>query len=204
MLRYMSLFCAIWLFSINAYAQNGPSLTSECNKILERFPGSDQGKKRTAQLYKCVQMLTELSAQNYNIGEKNSALISGDKSLFIRPTSYGPGWSSYPKGGRFEYENFQYSKSADGYVQLTGLMSGCPSQSVPIFSIPIGYRPKSTQIFANYAGNSTMGMVIVDPKGDVYLWKTERDGSNSNGECDKLPIGQKWLSLAGLRFHISN
>lgn len=93
------------------------------------------------------------------------------------------GWQNY--GGSFAPA--RYRKDRDGTVYLGGLVKGGPQNSV-IFTLPVGYRPAYSLIFATMAYSSTTGKQL----GRIAI--------KSNGEvwCDFGPTD--WVSLDTVRF----
>ncbi len=205
MFKYISALIVLLLCfgGGSASAQSNTSMIAECDKIIERISGSERGKERIVELYKCIQLLAEQSAATTDSLTSQAQTVQAPRLRFIRPESYGPGWSSYPGDANFTYQNFSYAKTQDGFIHLSGLMSGCESQSIPIFTLPDGYRPTNTQILSNYSSGAYMGLVLIQPDGRVFFWQSDRQRAGLE-DCSSLPIGSRWLSLAGLSFHISN
>jgi len=99
---------------------------------------------------------------------------------WIAPT-LNPGWQNYTVlyGGDFNGAGF--CKDIIGFVHLRGLIASALSSGVA-FSLPVGYRPSGTGIYAARVLGAT-GRVDVRPNGEVY-------GADVAG----------WVSLDGITF----
>ena len=132
------------------------------------------------------------------------ALEDSSKNVAFSAADHGAAWTPYPPRDGFQYRDFSYGKSSDGFIHLSGLMSGCPNQDTPIFTLPSEYRPESTQLLSTYSTRSYISMVLVNPAGEVFFWDTSRSRVSTEKSCDQLANNEKWLSLHGLKFHVSN
>lgn len=74
------------------------------------------------------------------------------------------GWVQFAGG----YAPQAFYKDTLGIVRLKGLVSG-GALEVPIFVLPIGYRPQNSRRFAVIA-NNTIGFVEVYASGEVMIW----------------------------------
>lgn len=97
------------------------------------------------------------------------------------PATLGNGWSNYGD----TYAPAGYRMSPASIVELRGLVRGGTVEwTTPMFTLPIGYRPRHRLLFATSTGNATHGRVDIDPNGNVY----PVDGNNA------------WFSLDTVRF----
>lgn len=91
-------------------------------------------------------------------------------------------WVNYDAAGT-GFEEAGFCKRG-GIVYLKGLVkSGTISTTAPIFTLPLGYRPKNTRLFGTIS-NSAIGRIDIQPDGDVI----PVTGSNA------------WISLDGISF----
>lgn len=90
-------------------------------------------------------------------------LVPATGDAWITPTLTAP-WISYPGGGN--YQGARYKKQADGIVVIEGLIAsnGVSVSGVStIFTLPAGYRPTATLVFATInTGNAVRQLEIVE------------------------------------------
>ncbi|MGR6115795.1 phage tail spike protein [Aeribacillus composti] len=89
------------------------------------------------------------------------------------------GWSNY--GGNFQPA--RYSKSADGWVHLSGLVRNGTIGSA-LATLPAGCRPRNVEIFRVASAGAANGLIYVYPDGRVVPIDGHRD----------------WISLSGVAF----
>lgn len=105
--------------------------------------------------------------------------FSKPDAAWVTPT-FQNSWVNYGSG----YNDAKYRKDALGYVNIKGLVkSGTISTTLPIFTLPAGYRPAQRYLF-NAQSNGALGRVDVDTDGKVI----PLTGNNA------------WVSLDGIRF----
>ncbi len=93
-------------------------------------------------------------------------------------------WVNY--GGSFVPAG--YFIDSMGIVHLRGLVKdGSIGAGIPIFNLPVGYRPTYTELFnANSTGSLGFGRVDV----------------NSNGDVIAVSGDNRWISLSGITFRV--
>ncbi len=72
-------------------------------------------------------------------------------------------WVNYGSG----YTDAQYFKDQFGVVHLRGLVKSGTIGTVPVFTLPAGYRPAKNHLIAA-CSNSAYGQVNVNPNGEVW------------------------------------
>jgi hypothetical protein len=83
------------------------------------------------------------------------------------------------------YNSAGYMKDTNGFVHLKGLiMSGTIGYNTPAFTLPSGYRPNRTSLFA-IESNDLFGACRVHANGDV---------------CITAPSSNTWACLDGITF----
>jgi len=103
-------------------------------------------------------------------------------------------WKDYP--GAVFSSPFRYLKTSDSLVMIDGMLSICPSDSEPMFTLPVGYRPNKRTILMTWAGvggSPSPARIDVNPDGTVlylrgYLFdfKGHTHGM-TNGRVDPTP-----------------
>jgi hypothetical protein len=90
-------------------------------------------------------------------------MVPSAGDAWVTPTLTSP-WISYPGGGN--YQGARYKKLADGMVVIEGLIAsnGVSVSGVSnIFTLPAGYRPTATLVFATInTGNAVRQLEIVE------------------------------------------
>ena len=118
---------------------------------------------------------------NLQIG---SGKLVGSNDTWTAPT-YANGWSAYDTT---TYLGAFYKKDAQGYVHLRGMIKG-GTVGVTAFTMPAGYRPGHTALFA-VAQNNAFGRVDINTAGAAVV-------SNIN-------TSNAWVSLNGITYLAEN
>lgn len=118
----------------------------------------------------------------FSVGKLNkyssgSSLPNGE--AWITVTVFQNSWVNYGSG----YTDAQYFKDQFGVVHLRGLVKSGTVGTVPIFTLPVGYRPGKHHLIPA-CSNSSYGQVNIETNGEVWA----QVGSNI------------WFSLDGVSF----
>ena len=90
-----------------------------------------------------------------NLGYAGQAPLTGE-------TPYDPTGKTWHTG--------RFRRDAAGCVFLEGLLTGAtPSLTVPLFVLPVGYRPAFTQLFGVFSATTVVSIIRVEPNGNVYF-----------------------------------
>lgn len=93
-------------------------------------------------------------------------------------------WENYGT----DYHGAAFIKDAAGVVHLRGLIRyGTISTTLPVFTLPTGFRPEKTMVFI-VRSNASQGECRIEPDGDVLPYA----GSNA------------WFSLEGISFYLGD
>jgi hypothetical protein len=121
-------------------------------------------------------------------GVVNDALINKWQNITL-PS----GWSNFGSG----YSNAQFMKTSYNTVKLRGLVKPPSSfTSGLIFTLPVGYRPKSADIYSALMKRS-------DSSVGVWQCTVGSDGAVTSGSFTGLTSGMLWMSLAGVEIDLS-
>jgi len=91
---------------------------------------------------------------------------------WVTPT-FQNGWTNYSNG----YQTARYMKDSTGTVFIEGLVSsGTISGTLPIFTLPAGYRPSNILIFSATTNPNTIGRLNINQGGAGFV--TAETGSN--------------------------
>ena len=93
------------------------------------------------------------------------------------------GWTNYDTGA---YIAAGYTKSADGFVHLRGMIKGGTAGQV-FATLPVGCRPLNKELF-NIITSTGLGRLDI----------------GSNGYCQHYSGGTGWVSLSGIVFKAEN
>lgn len=99
---------------------------------------------------------------------------------YTEVSSFSNSWQNLGSG----WQNAAYTKTADGWVSLIGLISSGTLGSAA-FTLPTGYRPASTRLFMVMSWDHE-GKVDVDTSGNVI---------------PKSPCENGWVSLDNIWFY---
>jgi hypothetical protein len=100
------------------------------------------------------------------------------------PVTFLNGWTNWGT----PHAVAAYTITEDGWVRIKGLVKS-GNVALPIFTLPAGYRPVETHIFAPKIAGGGVGRLDVQPGGNVV------NGSTADGN-----ISAGWTSLAGITF----
>jgi hypothetical protein len=105
-----------------------------------------------------------LSAGAYVNSTGFTAYTSGGVATYV---AFQDSWVSF--GSTFELASF--SKSADGYVTLSGVVASGAGNTSTIFTLPAGYRPAKDRNFVVSNSNSLAAhaVIYIDTSGRVYF-----------------------------------
>lgn len=101
--------------------------------------------------------------------------------------AYQNGWVAYDDG--ISFQRPKYYIDGKGKVRILGLLSGggYGSPVVPMFTLPVGYRPDKIEIFNCGSGtNGGHAMVQVKPNGEVGIINMYYSGSNAYLDLSKI------------------
>lgn len=178
-LRYFGVLVCL-LVNVVVGSESRASQFDDCIAIKEKH---DDASARANAVLSCLEALA--NSQNEKADTKSV------KIAFVRP-QYGPTWATYSG-----YRNYEYAKDDRGMVYLRGMMSGCVSDTVPIFTLPEGFRPIKRLIFSTMGGAShERARVDVNTNGGVFfIWSARKH------PCP-APAGEPpmWLTLEGMSF----
>lgn len=126
---------------------------------IEDAASTDQTSVEVKSLYE-----SNSNTNVYNDSEK-SILDSIPHTTYIAPTM-GNGWVNYSVDEATGYAHAGYMKDENGNVFIKGLIkSGTISTTLPIFTLPVGYRP-SRKIIRAVVCPTASGMGRLDIAAD--------------------------------------
>jgi hypothetical protein len=100
------------------------------------------------------------------------------------PVTFLNGWTNWGA----PHAAAAYTITEDGWVRLKGLVKN-GNITLPLFTLPAGYRPVETHIFAPKIAGGGVGRLDVQTNGSVV-----------NGSANDGNISAGWTSLAGIAF----
>lgn len=102
--------------------------------------------------------------------------------------TYNTGWQAYSAGS---WGEAQYYRTVDGVVHLRGLIQRASGTNTTAFTLPVGYRPPFSHLFA-VAASGGVGRWDVQPGGAV-VWQGAQSGTINIAD---------WQSLFEIKFSV--
>lgn len=116
-----------------------------------------------------VKTLLESNSDANELSDDEKAILDGIPKTIYTYVTLSNGWVNYSVAQTSGYAHASYMKDENGTVFLKGLVkNGTISTSLPMFTLPVGFRPSRKIIYAVWCSSaSKLGRLDIGNDGKV-------------------------------------